>query len=154
MAKDVTYLCRPAKEVQDWAQGAFGTKHSFWYESLAVNYMADHADRIAGVKPQRVWIELSLGDYEDRATGRVDLVVETEKKVWIVEVKYPVSQTEIFGSAEYYGAAEQVTDYLKRIENLGWWPKKQKEVLVVWIHEYPQKNAEFIEKNSIWPGVR
>jgi len=138
--KNVELRSIHASDVTKWFGEAVGTDQSSWYESTTSNLLAQNPGIICGFPtpvPLWVWREQELGVYEDRSTLRPDLVIESATDIWVIEVKYPVSQSDIFGtgSKDDYTIADQLADYGKRIDKLGWWRNKRKNLVAVWVYE-------------------
>ena len=149
--KDIRLFSIPTSEVTRLFQKRIETNHHSWYESTTSNILLQNPELICQ-NPEAVWREQELGAYGNRSRLRPDLIIESNTEVWIVEVKYPVSTTEIFKEGYYkdYAVVDQLYDYRDRINELGWWASKKRHLAVVWVYEEEmRKRKDIAEKHKL-----
>ena len=126
----IIWIAVPRTEIDRWFRTAAGTKtpNEAYYESHAINYVLAHPEKIIDKTPEYTWVELRLGHEKDRGDLRPDVIFQTSKELWIIEVKaFPEDSA-------LERANEQLREYSKRIHELGWWPGKEHRLRVFWTY--------------------
>jgi hypothetical protein len=141
----------PQPMLRTWFRERTKTKREPYYESTVSNFIAQNPQLICGRdnKHTHVWREQELGDSEIRDKSQVDVIIETEKDLWVIEVKY----TEKFDGAvgPLKNAAEKIHEYHRKIRNLGWWKDKNIRLAIIWgvCDEIPSTYTSFYESHEL-----
>jgi len=152
--KDVHLFTIRVSDVTEWFRTHIGTMDSSWYESTTSNLIAQNSGIICR-NAIHIWREQELGAYGKRSRLRPDVIIASETELWIVEVKYPVSTTEIFGDGRNkWGVCDQLYEYRNRIKKLRWWADKKLQLAAVWVYEEAMvKRKKIANEHRVHPNL-
>ncbi len=135
-----------------------------WYESHVANYVARHAHMFSKSKLKNVWFEFQLGDKRTYSgiekDLKPDLLLQFEKELWVVEVKYPDSWPDPETQKEVRGGIKQLKSYGRQLEVLigqaGWFEGVEQVHLALFCAYKKKKDAlsEQMRNASRWPIER
>lgn len=132
-----------------------------WYESHVANYVAKHAHMFSKRKLKNVWFEFQLGD--KRTYSRIekdlkpDLLLQFEKELWVVEVKYPDYWPDPESQDEIRAGIKQLKLYGRQLECLigkaGWFEDVEQVHLALFCAYKKKKDplSEQMVEAGRWP---
>lgn len=139
------------KMLKKWFQAQTGTTSSPIYESTVSNFIAQNPHLILKNVDEQisVWREQELGDSNKAFGKRIDIIFQTPKVVYIVEVKFTYSSMSTLGALEK--AVRSVKQYKERVEELAWWSDKELRLLVVWAagDDVPHYCRSYFKENEL-----
>jgi len=162
-SSDITFVMVEARSVGDWFRETIGCKddysEQYRYESMARNYLVNHAKDWIGHNPSLIWSELDLGTFENKEERMTcDVIFQYEKVIWLLEVKDRTSLKRVFQNNDYHSAVDQLREYKRRIHELGWWPEFTIHLAVFWAFNPRDIDGKAIpidvEESLIWPKDR
>lgn len=150
-AQEISIHTVAPEMLKRWFKNQMGTENVPVYESTVSNFIAQNPRLILKDDNEQVtvWREQDLGDSKKAYGSRVDIIFQTERVVYVIEVKFTSTPTGALGALEK--AVNSVKDYGKRIEKLGWWSDKELKLVVVWAtaDDVPHYSRSFYKQNEI-----
>ena len=116
----------PRAEFREWFHKRTGTERGRFSESTVSNFIAQNPHLVCGhdCRDIHVWREQVIGNRP------VDVIIETEKDLWVIEVKDTSKFVGALGPLRK--AVKAVREYGNTIRELGWWKYKTMMLAIVW----------------------
>ena len=141
----------PQPMLRTWFRERTRTERAPIYESTVSNFIAQNPQLICGSdnKDMHIWREQELGDSEKGDKSQVDVIIETKKDLWVIEVKYTEGFDGAVGPLKH--AAKKIHEYHKKIRDLGWWNNMNIRLAIIWgvYDEIPSTYASFYESYEL-----